>query len=287
MSLLLPDELKQLWLSVEQHRLDQRTFGLEQARLLDKYRSCWSDALKLEGQASLEDSIIAELGLYTACPDMNELRERCKLGAASVARDWERSHPDNQRSIQDFYDQSTSYIYDLMWWHTLVDDMSALAYVTALEFAERNACHDHLDFGGGVGSGNLLFVRNGFESTYADISSSLLGFSKWRFDIRKLPGVEFLDLKVASLPREAFDMITAMDVFEHLAEPEHAVEDIWRALKPGGFLFGRFAVEADDEDHPQHIVHDFAPTMERMRSLGLHEVWRDEWLWGNQAFQKQ
>jgi hypothetical protein len=33
-------------------------------------------------------------------------------------------------------------------------------------------------------------------------------------------------------------------------------------------------------------VHDFEPTFERRRALGFVEVWRDEWLWGYQVFQK-
>ena len=79
--------------------------------------------------------------------------------------------------------------------------------------------------------------------------------------------------------------VTAMDVFEHLTDPVEAVENLWKALNPGGFLYARIAAESD-EDRPQHIVQDFAPTFERMRALGLVEVWRDEWLWGHQVFQK-
>lgn len=47
----------------------------------------------------------------------------------------------------------------------------------------------------------------------------------------------------------------------------------------------RIAAEPD-EDRPQHIVHDFEPTFERMRVLDFYKVWRDEWLWGHQVFQK-
>ena len=77
----------------------------------------------------------------------------------------------------------------------------------------------------------------------------------------------------------------AMDVFEHLTDPVEVVENLWTALKPGGFLYARIAVESD-EDRPQHIVRDFEPTFERMRALGFVEVWRDDWLWGHQVFQK-
>jgi len=80
-------------------------------------------------------------------------------------------------------------------------------------------------------------------------------------------------------------MITAMDVFEHLTDPVKAVDHLAIALKRGGFLFGRFAAEPD-EDRPQHIVFDFGPALDRLASWGFTKVWRDEWLWGHQAFQK-
>ncbi len=80
-------------------------------------------------------------------------------------------------------------------------------------------------------------------------------------------------------------MVTAMDVFEHLADPVEAVEGLSKVLKPGGFLFGRFSAELN-EDRPMHVVQDFEPTFRRLRELGFIEVWQDKWLWGQQVFQK-
>jgi 2-polyprenyl-3-methyl-5-hydroxy-6-metoxy-1,4-benzoquinol methylase len=120
--------------------------------------------------------------------------------------------------------------------------------------------------------------------TLADISSALLGFSKWRLEQRALPA-SYLDLKTQGLPHQAYDFVTAMDVFEHLVDPVETVERLWNALKSGGFLYARIHAESD-EDRPQHIVQDFGPTFERMRALGFVHVWQDEWLWGHQVFQK-
>ncbi len=204
----------------------------------------------------------------------------------AVASEWKETfQKDNARSVERFYDQSQAYLYDLIGWHTLADDNSPLAYVLALQFALDRGCRHHLDFGAGVGSGSLLFARHGFSITLADISTTLLQFSRWRLDIRGLQA-QVIDLKTAPLPSEAFDIITAMDVFEHLVDPVETVAQLWDALKPGGFLFGRFDAD-QDPDHPQHIVRDFAPTFKRMKELGLVEVWRDDWLWGHQVFRKE
>jgi hypothetical protein len=69
------------------------------------------------------------------------------------------------------------------------------------------------------------------------------------------------------------------------SDPVSAVDQISEALRPRGFLFGRFAVEAEDEE-PQHIVHDFEPVFQRLRALRVVQVWEDEWLWGHQVFQR-
>ena len=282
---LLPDQLKDLWQCVSENHMTKTEFCSEQDRLLDGYRNSWGQALLLEGQRELQESILSELVLHSGCEDRGEMRLRCTRALSQMKGEWTgKVSCEDRQSVEQFYDKSQAMIYELMWWHTLCEDLSPLAYVLALHFAKRQGCRHYLDFGAGVGSGSILFARHGFEVTLADISSSMLDFSRWRLETRKLPA-RYLDLKVSSLPGNGFDMVAAMDVFEHLVDPVGTVDDIHRALKPGGFLFGRFHAEVD-EDRPHHIVQDFAPTLDRLQALGFVEVWKDEWLWGHQVFQR-
>jgi len=76
-----------------------------------------------------------------------------------------------------------------------------------------------------------------------------------------------------------------MDVWEHLADPVGVVDQVADAIAPGGFLFGRFAAQPHT-NYPQHIVVDFEPTFRRLAERGFVETWRDDWMWGHQAFQK-
>src|SRR5215475_14643054 len=122
-----------------------------------------------------------------------------------------------------------------MWWYTLNEDASQLAYVTALRFAQQHECRHYLDFGSGVGLGAILFARHGFQVTLAAIGPRLLDFSQWRLDLRGLPA-HYIDLSTSRLPSQALDFVTAMNVFEHLTDPPGAAEHLWAALKPGGFL---------------------------------------------------
>lgn len=282
---LLPDVLKKLWGKVEDGRLSADEFDRMQDSLVGEYRRIWEDALLLEGFEDLQESVVSEIGSYLGRNDSTEIKRLCCQALAHIKGEWQQKVDTiDKESVEQFYDQSQAMIYELMWWHTLVDDLSPLAYVVALKLAQRHECGRCLDFGSGVGSGGILFARHGMEVTLADISSTALDFSSWRFERRGLPSVH-LDLKNSRLPEAAFDFITAMDVFEHLVNPVETVRDVDRALKQGGFLFGRFHAEAD-EDRPHHIILDFQPTLKELQARGFVRVWQDEWLWGHEVYRK-
>jgi len=285
MEKLLPSILKELWQTVDSDESTKERYRHEMERLLGDCRSQWSTALLLAGEANLKQSLLREMGLYVGCDDLEEIERRCLIGSKSVEQEWDRSVGEvSDRAVQQFYDQSQAYLYDLIWWHTLIDDDSPLAYLVALRFAQQRNCSRYLDFGSGISTGGILFARHGFRVASADISSTLLRFSQWRFERRGI-AAEMLDLKERPLPHEAFDFITAMDVWEHLVDPVGAVDQIAGTLRSGGFLYGRFALGPDD-DRPMHIVRNFEPVFERLHALGFAQVWEDDWLWGHQVYQK-
>jgi SAM-dependent methyltransferase len=286
MEQLGPELLDKLWQSVERKEVSEEEYALAEEKMLDAYLSVWRRALILEGHPDFQESLLSELSRYLGCADMAEIRKRCQGAVKAIKEAWhEKTNRISDRAaVEDFYHHNQAMLYELMWWHSLDDDTDPLGYVTALHFARQYGCRSYLDFGAGVGAGAILFARHGFEVSLADISSALLGFSKWRLDLRKLEG-EYIDLKAQGLPREAFDFVTAMDVFEHLFDPVGAVEDLGGAMKPGAYLFARLHADAN-EDRPLHIVHDFGPVYTRLGELGFKEVWRDDWIWGHQVFQK-
>lgn len=282
--MLLPDRLRAIWQEADTGRRTREQATDEQERLLGEYRATWSRALLLAHETDLRTSLLREVATYFGIPDLTEVERRCASAVETMRDEW-HDHIDAQRrdSIESFYNSAT-YIYDLMGWHSLRDDDGPLAYVLGLEIARERGVKQCLDFGSGVGSGALLLDRAGIEMSLADISATLLDFARWRFIQRGL-SVHGYNLQQTVLPGESFDMILAMDVFEHLTDPVATVENLHRALRPGGLLFARIQVE-DAGEHPQHIVRDFEPTFARMRELGLVETWRDTWLWGHQLFEK-
>ena len=127
MEKLLPDELKALWQRVEQNELLTEKFTREQERLLGEYRKTWTDALLMDGFQDLQESLFCELGLYTQCADPAEIQLRCSRAVKSLAQEWrQKVDPRDRNSVEQFYNESQVEIYDLIWWHTLSEDLSPL-----------------------------------------------------------------------------------------------------------------------------------------------------------------
>jgi 2-polyprenyl-3-methyl-5-hydroxy-6-metoxy-1,4-benzoquinol methylase len=281
----LATQLRQLWGRVDSQEITSDAAMAEQERLLSGYRQVWTRALLLKGERDLTRSTLIELAKHRKTEDLASVQRRCEEAVQSLKHAWDKDVKTvDAPHVERFYDRTELFIDELMWWHTLNEDDTPLAYVAALKFAAAHGARTILDFGSGVGSGGLLYVQNGFDVTLADISSVLLDFCAWRFKQRGL-SARFIDLKAEALPKQAFDFITVMDVFEHLTEPVGTVDVLADALRPGGYIFGRFASDIDP-DRPMHIVQDFGPVFARLGEKGFTEVWRDDWLWGHQVFRK-
>ena len=130
---LLPDQLRELWEAVDQRRLTAEVVSREQERLLGEYRNTWKQALLLGGHQDLQESILSELAVYTRIEDLSEIRRRCGHAVAKMKGEWQaRVIPGDRQSIEQYYDETETTIYELMWWHTLEEDASPLAYVFGL-----------------------------------------------------------------------------------------------------------------------------------------------------------
>jgi SAM-dependent methyltransferase len=95
--------------------------------------------------------------------------------------------------------------------------------------AERSPIHTHLDIGPGAGRLITLFRERFDVATRAcDYTDELL----------KLPGqtVDIVNLNRQQLPYadDAFDVVTATEVVEHLERYREVLRDIYRVVKPGG-----------------------------------------------------
>jgi len=122
---LVPTQLKGLWSEVEAGHLTKQEFADRQEVLISQYVEIWSDALRLPGESDLTRSLCLELADLTGCADLEVVKARC-LDAVNAMRDeWhEVVSEEDETTIEEYYDKSRNYAYELMWWHTLEEDRS-------------------------------------------------------------------------------------------------------------------------------------------------------------------
>lgn len=91
----------------------------------------------------------------------------------------------------------------------------------------------------GCGNGYVLFqyARCGAEVTGVDITATAIDLSRKRFALGGFPGT-FVEIDGEHLPfpDDHFDIVCSMGVLHHIANPQPTVDEIYRVLKPGGWL---------------------------------------------------
>jgi SAM-dependent methyltransferase len=137
-----------------------------------------------------------------------------------------------------FHQSTTSSSFSLLWVRYCETEGYVWPGTLALSDAVRRSGSLpglHLDFGSGVGVTSQLFAQLGYQTTLADISTSMLEFARFRFARRGTPAT-FLDLNKDDVRPGTYDLITATDVLSLVSDFEGTARRLYTALKPGGFL---------------------------------------------------
>jgi len=100
-----------------------------------------------------------------------------------------------------------------------------------------------------------MLAQNGWLRTCKTIGRKLLGIdARIRAEVTAqlgpgaLPELPVLRMDAARMqfPDDHFDVVFSKDVFEHLSDPEGAISEISRVLKPGGTMFVRLHLFTSD-----------------------------------------
>jgi SAM-dependent methyltransferase len=86
-----------------------------------------------------------------------------------------------------------------------------------------------LDIGAAAGGNSAVLEEHGYTVVAADLSTTAVGLARDR-------GVKVLNADIRSLPLQtgSINLVTALDVLEHVHEDYDAIGEINRVLKPGG-----------------------------------------------------
>ncbi len=88
-----------------------------------------------------------------------------------------------------------------------------------------------LDMGCGTGA-SLRHLRRFGGVDGVDVDERAVGFCRARGEDR----VQLLESDVLPFPDDSFDLLTALDVLEHIDDDRGALREIGRVLRPGGML---------------------------------------------------
>lgn len=230
--------------------------------------AAWREALLLPGETDLIESGLSELTEYFGI-SRAEARQRCERALADSKCEWESAQRRTPEEIKEFYRTTQSYIFEHVWWHA-TDPVTNSANVEILRHAQSNGATCYLDFGSGVGANAILFARHGFKVTLADISPQMMAFARWRLARRGIEAT-LVDLNQQQLPKDQFDFVTAVDVFEHLPCPAIELRLIGQTLRDGGVLVFNSRIE-EDHDRPMHVLKSDRVIWQSLRSCGFRQI---------------
>lgn len=132
--------------------------------------------------------------------------------------DGERLHPDDPRLR-----------------NLLVEDLSK--FVFASRYAEGKLV---LDAGCGAGQGSAHLASSGARFVVGiDVSSGAVAYARHRYIVQhKASNLRFAQMDGMSLgfQDETFEMVTSIEVIEHLSQPERYVQEMRRTLTAEGLL---------------------------------------------------
>jgi 2-polyprenyl-3-methyl-5-hydroxy-6-metoxy-1,4-benzoquinol methylase len=177
---------------------------------------------------------------------IQEFWVRYTLGRMDAATLWERKPRTTETDYRSFYAETDYWVLRQMY-HSRNECYHELAR------SMRRPEGDFCEYGCGVAP-ITAWLRPSFPRwryTLVDLPSRMLDFARWRF--RAHPNVESVSPGLGpDLPlRRDYDVITCLDVLEHVVNPLQVVQHLVGHLKPGGVLHVNFIHAPGGENLPE------------------------------------
>lgn len=195
----------------------------------------------------------------------SESIEEAKTKIESIQCDQSKEWEERTGSVEDFYRDSTSYIYDGAKALIAREDRVA-RYIPLINIRGAKI----LDIGCGIGSAVTMLAEQGNEVLGYDIGKPSIDFCNFRKKKYNLKG-EFTTQRPDDLSK--FDIVLAMDVLEHIENLESFLMELGKKLKPGCKLY--HLDNFKDYFRPMHF--DFSNDIDQwLRNAGF-ALWDEKW----------
>jgi len=169
------------------------------------------------------ESVATFLGI-----SVEELLERHDSYLQHQLERWHRLSPDSAAKLADYYNDNL-YIYELI-------SAPRFGLVRLVEpFLQPESAI--LDYGSGIGTHGLHFLRGGHRVTFVDLPSPHFNYVRWQCARSNLAATFVETAAAGSLPADSLDAILCFDVLEHVLDWRETIERFARLLKADGKLF--------------------------------------------------
>src|ERR1700736_6312624 len=80
-----------------------------------------------------------------------------------------------------------------------------------------------------------MFAKNGADYTGVDLTDAALAATRKHFDVLGLDGsFQRENAEALSFHNDTFDWVYSHGVLHHTPNPQNAIHEVWRVLKPNG-----------------------------------------------------
>jgi SAM-dependent methyltransferase len=200
-----------------------------------------------------------ELSAYHRGLTWQEFWVRYTLGRMEAARLWGAKPRAGEEDYRSFYAESDYWVLRQMYYHR-----NSCFHFVAASMRRTGPDGDLCEYGCGVAPVTAwVFPRfPGWRYTLVDVASPMLDFARWRF--RRAANVEAREPGLgADLPlTRAYDVITCLEVLEHVVNPLEVVRHLVAHLKPGGSLHVNFVDEPGGDENLAESAAQRADTIE-------------------------
>jgi SAM-dependent methyltransferase len=228
-------------------------------------------ALRTQPGAGIRASVLDDLSEYHHM-DPEECRQRCLNWEEWSVREWTAGDRGTPEGLVEFYRELRSWAFDLLWHAYLQSE--GLRYPTSVAVARTVRLRPGarlLDFGSGAGVTAQLFASLGCEVDLADVSTSLLEFSRFRLERRGI-AAGYLDLNRDRVPADRYDVVTAIDTLVHVPDLTATARSLHAAIRPGGHLLTNFDVRPRTDENAWHLYSDDLPLRWTLHRVGFEPI---------------
>ena len=214
--------------------------------------------LQLLDAVGLNRGWLRELSAYYRGMTIQEFWVRYTLGRMDAATLWERKPRSTEADYRSFYAETDYFVLRQMYYHR-----NDCHHAIARLLRRTGKAGDFCEYGCGVAPVTAWLRPRfpGWRYTLIDVASPTLEFARWRF--RGAANVEANEPGLGTaLPLvRPYDVITCLDVLEHVINPLAVVRHLTEHLKPGGTLFVNFVDDAGGENLAES-AHERAATID-------------------------